>query len=99
MAPLQSGRMVRGKIAYQAGAFLRHSLVHLLLERCDHVVRRDDLRAAAWPSSTVTDRAVDGRISRLRRRVGSVGLQITTIRGSGYLLERMRLATAARPAS
>ena len=29
--PLQSGRMVRGKIAYQSGAFLRHSLVHLLL--------------------------------------------------------------------
>lgn len=29
--PFQSGRMVRGKIAYQAGAFLRHSMIHLLL--------------------------------------------------------------------
>lgn len=65
-------------------------LVHLLLERCDHVVRRDDLRTAGWPSGRVTDRAVDGRISRLRRRIGAVGLQITTIRGSGYLLERTR---------
>jgi hypothetical protein len=29
--PLQTGRMVRGKIALRAGSFLRHSLVHLLL--------------------------------------------------------------------
>ncbi|HLU07920.1 MAG TPA: DUF3307 domain-containing protein [Woeseiaceae bacterium] len=29
--PLQSGRMVRGKIGFKAGAFLRHSLMHLLL--------------------------------------------------------------------
>lgn len=65
-------------------------LVHVLLERCDQVVRRDDLLAAGWPSSRVTDRAVDGRISKLRRRIGRVGLQITTIRGSGYLLERTR---------
>ena len=29
--PLQTGRMVRGKVAFRAGAFLRHSVVHLLL--------------------------------------------------------------------
>lgn len=29
--PLQSGRMVRGKLAFRTGSFLRHSLVHLVL--------------------------------------------------------------------
>lgn len=65
-------------------------LVHLLLDRCDHVVRRPDLKAAGWPAQTVTDRAIDARISRVRPKLLGVGLQITTIRGIGYMMERTR---------
>lgn len=65
-------------------------LVHLLLDRCDHVVRRPDLKAAGWPAQTVTDRAIDARISRVRPKLLCVGLQITTIRGIGYMMERTR---------
>lgn len=63
-------------------------LVHLLLERCDHVVRRSELMAAGWPGRTVTNRAVDARVSRVRERLLHVGLHIATIRGVGYMLER-----------
>lgn len=65
-------------------------MVRLLLVSCDRIVRRDELRTAAWPSGSVSERAVDGRISRLRRGIGAVGLQIVTVRGRGYLLERLR---------
>jgi two-component system OmpR family response regulator len=64
-------------------------LVHLLLDRCDHVVRRPELKGAGWPGRAVTDRAVDARISRVRERLLGVGLQIATIRGVGYMLERV----------
>lgn len=63
-------------------------LVHLLLDRCNHVVRRPDLMAAGWPGRAVTERAVDARISRMRGRLPAVGLRIATIRGVGYMLER-----------
>lgn len=63
-------------------------LLHALMERRDRVVRRDRLRRAGWPAGGVSDRAVDGRITRLRRRIAPCGLSIATVRGVGYLLER-----------
>lgn len=58
-----------------------------LLDRPDHVVHRSDLQRAAWPVSEVNDRALDGRIKLLRRRLVPLGLQIHTVRGLGFLLE------------
>ncbi|QYG91186.1 winged helix-turn-helix transcriptional regulator [Iamia sp. SCSIO 61187] len=58
-----------------------------LLDRADHVVHRADLLAAAWPQGGVNQRALDGRMKLLRRRVAPLGIKIHTVRGLGFLLE------------
>jgi DNA-binding response OmpR family regulator len=58
-----------------------------LLDRPGHVVHRADLQRAAWPAGNVNERALDGRIKLLRRRVAPLGLAIHTVRALGFLLE------------
>lgn len=62
-------------------------ILTLLLARTDHVVARERLFRAGWPSGCVNHRALDGRIKLLRRRITGLGLTIHTVRGVGYLLE------------
>lgn len=62
-------------------------LLHRLLERPRHVVRREALEAAGWPGRQPPPRALDGRITRLRRRVAPFGLHVRTVRGIGHLVE------------
>ena len=52
--PLQSGRMVRGKIGFKAGAFLRHSLMHLLLAAASILVFTPLLRAWACSRAAIS---------------------------------------------
>ena len=58
-----------------------------LLEERGRVVRRDDLERAGWPAGVGSERALDGRIKHLRRRLAPLGLAIQTVRGIGFLLE------------
>ena len=62
-------------------------LLHSLLERPRHVVRREVLEAAGWPGRRPPPRALDGRITRLRRRVAPFGIHVRTVRGVGHLIE------------
>jgi len=66
---------------------LEAAILGALLDRTRHVVRREDLHRAAWPSGGRDERAVDGRVRGLRRRTEGMGITIHTIRGVGYLLE------------
>jgi DNA-binding response OmpR family regulator len=67
---------------------LEARLLAELLERPGTLVRRPDLVRAAWPATPPRDeRALDGVLKRLRRRVAPLGVRIHTVSGSGLLLE------------
>lgn len=80
------------RVLHHAGREVRLTVVdarlmRLLLDRWGRAVHRDALQAAGWPDARVDQRAVDGRITGLRRRLRPLGLSIATVRGVGYLLE------------
>jgi two-component system response regulator MprA len=53
------------------------------------VVRRDELRAAAWPDGAIVhDNTIDAYIVRLRRKLTAVGSSdsLETVRGVGYVM-------------
>lgn len=61
-------------------------LVSALLERFGMVVTRRVLCEAAWPGAQPDRNALDVHISRVRRRLRETGLEVSTVRGRGYLL-------------
>jgi DNA-binding response OmpR family regulator len=63
------------------------ALLARLLDQPGQVVHRTDLHRAGWPTGGRDQRAVDGRIRSLRRRLVGMGVAIHTVRGVGYLLE------------
>ncbi len=61
------------------------SILSSLLERRGHVLTRADLIASAWESdASVSLRAVDAAVMRLRARLGAASHLIVTVRGVGY---------------
>ena len=63
-------------------------LLHLLARRPGWVFTRNQIIAAAQGADvSVTERAVDVHIVSLRRKLGTVGEAIETIRGVGYRLQ------------
>ncbi|MDX6541973.1 MAG: hypothetical protein QOI71_3583 [Gaiellales bacterium] len=62
-------------------------LLSALLGRPGEVVRRRSLATAGWPDgSVVLDNTLDACVSRLRRKLASLGAQVTidTVHGVGY---------------
>jgi two-component system response regulator MprA len=60
-----------------------------LAARPGEVVRRDELRAAAWPDGAIVhDNTIDAYILRLRRKLDMVASEdsLETVRGVGYVL-------------
>jgi hypothetical protein len=67
---------------------LEGRLLAALLERPGELVHRPALVRAAWPGGAPADeRALDGVLKRLRRRVAPLGVRIHTVNGLGLLLE------------
>jgi len=64
-------------------------VVASLMTKFEAVVSRRELTEAVWPKEAPPRNALDVHISRVRRRVAEVGLQIRTVRGRGYMLESM----------
>ncbi len=62
------------------------AVVALLLERPGQVVWREDITRRVWPGKDVGEGALRGAIIRLRRRVSALGVQISTVRGRGFVL-------------
>lgn len=62
-------------------------LTRALADRFGAVVGRDTLGRAGWPGGAPGRNALDVHVLRLRRRLGSVGLVIRTVRSRGYMLE------------
>ena len=65
-------------------------LLSALLARPGEVVRRRSLATAGWPDgSVVLDNTLDACVSRLRRKLASIGASVTidTVHGVGYRVE------------
>lgn len=60
-------------------------ILELLLSRAGRVVRRSEFRVV-WPAGMPTARAVDARLTRLRKRVAPLGIQIRSVRARGLML-------------
>jgi DNA-binding response OmpR family regulator len=74
-------------------------LTRALVDRFGAVVGREALATAGWPDGAPGRNALDVHVLRLRRRLGTVGLSIKTVRSRGYLLEAAeRRRDAAREA-
>ena len=66
------------------------TLVRLLLDRFEQVVGRTELAKAGWPGLAPTRSAIDIQILRVRRHLEHFGLRVHTVRGQGWVLERIR---------
>jgi DNA-binding response OmpR family regulator len=75
---------------------IEERLVQALASRFGSVVSRDELLAAGWPDDgTPTDAALRVHLTRLRKEIKPLGLEIATVRGFGHVLqERVDKRTA-----
>jgi two-component system response regulator CpxR len=75
---------------------LEYDILEYLVRAAGRVVRRDELSSAVQQRKpTPFDRSLDVHISHLRRKLGSVGDSIRTVRGIGYLFQP--LSDGVRP--
>lgn len=71
---------------------LESKLIRALMEQVGCIVSREEIEARLWPDGSPGDeRALDNRLKRLRQRLDGLPLRIHTVRGRGFLLERLSL--------
>lgn len=76
---------------------LQAKLVRILLEHDAQVVDRCDLIDALWPEGLPEgQRILDSHVSKTRKRLEGLPLQIHTVRGQGFLIERLTLPDPSR---
>ena len=65
-------------------------LLKHLLSKADKVQTRDNLLNKVWGyDQDVTTRTVDTHIKRLRSKIGKYGDKIETVRGEGYIFNKL----------
>jgi hypothetical protein len=79
-------------LTYQEFELLAHFTTHPW-----QVFSRTELMRALWPAVDATTRTVDVHVHRLRRKLGSAGSQLATVRRVGYTY-RPRAAHRSEPA-
>jgi two-component system alkaline phosphatase synthesis response regulator PhoP len=62
------------------------NILKYLIENQGRVVSRNQLCATVLEKSDITDRTIDVHVAALRKKMGSVGQHIVTVRGVGYRL-------------
>ena len=64
-------------------------LLELLMRNCDHAMTRGEIEEHVWGSRfSGTSNVVDVFIRRLRRKLGSAGTAVETVRGMGYRIAK-----------
>jgi DNA-binding response OmpR family regulator len=64
-------------------------LLRLFVERSGHILDKDTLiDALCGQDEAITQNAIEVYVSRLRGKLDGTGLQLRTVRGLGYLLEK-----------
>ena len=85
-----------GRLIYGGGwvelAPVEERLAIPLVERFGRVVPERDLIHAGWPDGPPATGTLRPRLSRLRRRVGDIELDLVAVRGQGYCLQRREAA-------
>ena len=66
---------------------IEHRLAEVLAARFGEVVSSELLAHAAWPDEGINEGALRVHLTRLRRRLRSLGLEVQNVRGRGYLME------------
>lgn len=85
---LDADGVLRADDRWVALAPLVARVLEVLLARPGALVYRSELIAAAWPDEPpVDERALDGVIGRLRRRVAPLGVRIHTLPRLGFMLD------------
>ena len=65
-------------------------LLKHLLSKADKVQTRDNLLDKVWGyNNDVTTRTVDTHVKRLRSKIGKYGDKIETVRGEGYIFNKL----------
>jgi DNA-binding winged helix-turn-helix (wHTH) protein len=59
----------------------------VLIKQFADVVPTAELIRTAWPSETATANALRVHLTRLRRRISPLGLEVVTVREHGFLLQ------------
>jgi len=80
-----------GRLSYR-GAWaplspIEYTVATVLVERFGRLVSDDDLAARAWTGSPPGGAALRVHLTRLRRRIGPIGLEIRTVRSRGHVMQ------------
>jgi DNA-binding response OmpR family regulator len=71
-------------------------LCTLLIGEFGQVVSDRLLLDRAWPGGTGTPTGLRLQMTRLRRRIGDLGLEVRSVRGKGYVLQSRSMAVGPR---
>jgi DNA-binding response OmpR family regulator len=66
---------------------IEERIVAALAGRFGEVVSRDELLAAGWPDEHPSDAALRVHLTRLRKEISCLGLEIATVRGFGHVMQ------------
>jgi DNA-binding response OmpR family regulator len=66
---------------------IKERVARVLVEAGEGVVPEDDLLRRGWPTGDPTANALRVHLHRLRRRVEYLGLEIRSVRSSGWILQ------------
>jgi len=75
---------------------IEEQLCRLMLDEFGAVVSDHRLMAAAWPNGSGTPTGLRLQMTRLRRRIGDLGLEVRSVRGKGYVLQNRVASGAAK---
>ncbi|MBV9285476.1 MAG: winged helix-turn-helix domain-containing protein [Acidimicrobiia bacterium] len=74
---------------------IEQRLVTALANRFGEVVSREELLAAGWPNEKPSDTALRVHLTRLRKELEPLHLQIATVRGFGHVMQEAPVGPAA----
>jgi two-component system OmpR family response regulator len=88
-APTVDGRgRLRFRDQWVALSPIEYNLARVLIERFGEVVEDTALYAQAWGDHPAGPGALRVHVTRLRRRLVAMGLEIRAVRGQGYVLQQ-----------
>lgn len=68
---------------------IEERIVGILAAHFGEVVSRRDLLAAGWPNKGPSDAALRVHLTRLRKEIAPLGLEIATVRGFGHVMQEL----------
>ena len=74
---------------------IEQRIVTPLANRFGEVVSRDELLAAGWPNENPSDTALRVHLTRLRKELEPLRLEIATVRGFGHVMQEAPPRTGA----